>query len=534
MQMINAYRVRGHLIADLDPLGARAQLSSRARSGDLRPHHLGPGPRVPHRQPGRGHRRRRPQAGGHAARDSGDAAPDLLRQNRLRVHEHPGAGAEALAAAAHGAGRPTTGRWIGRRACAFCATCSPPRSSSISCTPASWARSVLRWKARETALAILEEILERAAANNVHEIVIGMAHRGRLNVLANVIGKDVKQIFSEFEGELDPSSTQGSGDVKYHLGAQRRARRPKADARSLVSVAPNPSHLEAVDPVVEGIVRPKQDRLGDTARERVIPLLIHGDAAFAGQGVVAETLNLSQLDGYSHRRHHSPDHQQPDRLHHAARRIALHALFHRRRARRAGAHFPRQRRRSRSRHPRGADRLRLPPAVQERRGDRHVLLPPPRPQRRRRPQLHAAAFSTARSKSTLRWPSCTRERLVREGVVSAEEVDAMRKSCRASGWPRPTTQPQKKAEHFELQELSAVPSEEIASFCPRTAVNQPGAGARDPRHHAFPGELPPASQAARLRRAAPRGHRQRRRPSTGRSAKRWPSARWRWKARRCG
>src|SRR4029077_12923875 len=95
-----------------------------------------------------------------------------------------------------------------------------------------------------------------------------------------------------------PSSTQGSGDVKYHLGA-RGVRRSESGKEIVVSVAPNPSHLEAVDPVVEGIVRPKQDRLGDTARERVIPLLIHGDAAFAGQGVVAETLNLSQLDGYS-------------------------------------------------------------------------------------------------------------------------------------------------------------------------------------------------------------------------------------------
>ncbi|MGH9673716.1 MAG: multifunctional oxoglutarate decarboxylase/oxoglutarate dehydrogenase thiamine pyrophosphate-binding subunit/dihydrolipoyllysine-residue succinyltransferase subunit, partial [Bryobacteraceae bacterium] len=127
--------------------------------------------------------------------------------------------------------------------------------------------------------------------------VMGMAHRGRLNVLANVVGKPLEQIFSEFEGDLDPASTQGSGDVKYHLGAT--GVHESADGQEIVvSVAPNPSHLEAVNPVVEGIVRPKQERLGDVKRERVIPLLIHGDAAFAGQGVVAETLNLSQLDGY--------------------------------------------------------------------------------------------------------------------------------------------------------------------------------------------------------------------------------------------
>ncbi len=150
----------------------------------------------------------------------------------------------------------------------------------------------------EAAVPILDELLERAANSNVHEVVIGMAHRGRLNVLANIVGKSMVQLFSEFEGDIDPTSTQGSGDVKYHLGASG-VRRASTGREIVVSVAFNPSHLEAVDPVVEGIVRPKQDRLGDTHRERVIPILIHGDAAFAGQGVVAETLNLSQLEGYT-------------------------------------------------------------------------------------------------------------------------------------------------------------------------------------------------------------------------------------------
>jgi 2-oxoglutarate dehydrogenase E1 component len=149
----------------------------------------------------------------------------------------------------------------------------------------------------ETAVPIIDAIIDRAADNNVHEIVMGMAHRGRLNALANIVGKPLRQIFSEFEGDIDPSTTQGSGDVKYHLGASG-VRRSASGREITVSLAPNPSHLEAVDPVVEGIVRPKQDRLGDHERERVIPLLLHGDAAFAGQGVVAETLNLSQLEGY--------------------------------------------------------------------------------------------------------------------------------------------------------------------------------------------------------------------------------------------
>ncbi len=150
----------------------------------------------------------------------------------------------------------------------------------------------------ESTIVALDEILERAANEDVHESVIGMAHRGRLNILANIVGKSMAQVFSEFEGEPDPESVQGSGDVKYHLGASgiHTSTRGK---EILVSVAFNPSHLEAVDPVVQGLVRPKQDRLGDTKRERVIPILIHGDAAFIGQGVVAEVLQLSQLDGYT-------------------------------------------------------------------------------------------------------------------------------------------------------------------------------------------------------------------------------------------
>ncbi len=149
----------------------------------------------------------------------------------------------------------------------------------------------------ESAIAVLDEIVERAGEAGVEEIIIGMAHRGRLNVLANIVGKSMVQVFSEFEGG-DPMSTQGSGDVKYHLGATGK-RKTGTGKEVTLTVACNPSHLEAVDPVVEGIVRLKQDRSGDTRRERVLPLLIHGDAAYAGQGVVAETLNLSQLAGYT-------------------------------------------------------------------------------------------------------------------------------------------------------------------------------------------------------------------------------------------
>ena len=150
----------------------------------------------------------------------------------------------------------------------------------------------------ESTIVVLDEVLERLANDNGHEAVIGMAHRGRLNVLANIVGKSMSQVFSEFDGEPDPSSVQGAGDVKYHLGASGIYKSTHG-REMLVSVAFNPSHLEAVDPVVEGLVRPKQDRLRDTRRERVIPILIHGDAAFIGQGVVMEVLQFSQLKGYT-------------------------------------------------------------------------------------------------------------------------------------------------------------------------------------------------------------------------------------------
>jgi multifunctional 2-oxoglutarate metabolism enzyme len=149
----------------------------------------------------------------------------------------------------------------------------------------------------ETTVPVIDEICEAAADARLDEVCIGMSHRGRLNVLANIVGKSYSQIFREFEGNIDPRTVQGSGDVKYHLGAEGQF--TAGDGATIkVSVAANPSHLEAVDPVLEGIARAKQDLLNRGAEYPVLPLLLHGDAAFAGQGVVAETLNLSQLRGY--------------------------------------------------------------------------------------------------------------------------------------------------------------------------------------------------------------------------------------------
>ncbi|MDQ2814832.1 MAG: multifunctional oxoglutarate decarboxylase/oxoglutarate dehydrogenase thiamine pyrophosphate-binding subunit/dihydrolipoyllysine-residue succinyltransferase subunit, partial [Actinomycetota bacterium] len=150
----------------------------------------------------------------------------------------------------------------------------------------------------ESLIPLVDAVLAEAAEAGLDEAVLGMAHRGRLNLLANIVGKSYAQIFKEFEGNLDPGSAQGSGDVKYHLGAEGTFRAPGGQ-QIKTSLVANPSHLEAVDPVLEGVVRAKQDVIdkGEPGFT-VLPVLIHGDAAFAGQGVVAETLNLSLLRGY--------------------------------------------------------------------------------------------------------------------------------------------------------------------------------------------------------------------------------------------
>ena len=161
----------------------------------------------------------------------------------------------------------------------------------------------------ESAIVILDALLNEAVDVGLHESVMGMSHRGRLNVLANIVGKSYGEIFEEFEGNLDPESVQGSGDVKYHKGAQGLF--VGRGGRSIpLTMASNPSHLEAVDPVVVGMARARQDALGGERGSGprlvdgpgqpfpVLPILLHGDAAFAGQGVVAETLNLSGLAGY--------------------------------------------------------------------------------------------------------------------------------------------------------------------------------------------------------------------------------------------
>ncbi len=149
----------------------------------------------------------------------------------------------------------------------------------------------------ETAIAALDAIINKGAADKVEEVIIGMAHRGRLNVLANIMGKTYGHIFNEFEGTALPDLSFGDGDVKYHLGFSSQVTTPEGNTIHL-KLVPNPSHLESVDPVVEGFSRAKADILYDNDYDKILPILIHGDAAAAGQGVVYETVQMSQLDGY--------------------------------------------------------------------------------------------------------------------------------------------------------------------------------------------------------------------------------------------
>ena len=146
----------------------------------------------------------------------------------------------------------------------------------------------------ENLIPILDEVIQRAGTQGVREAIIGMAHRGRLNVLVNILGKHPKNLFGEFEGKMDVGS--GSGDVKYHMGFSSDVASPGGPMHLVLAF--NPSHLEIINPVVEGSVRARQERRGDEERNSVLPILVHGDAAFAGQGVVTETLNLSETRGH--------------------------------------------------------------------------------------------------------------------------------------------------------------------------------------------------------------------------------------------
>ena len=272
---------------------APAAHAPRARRQPLRPDDLGPRPRVP----GRRARLRQPRPqDAAAARHPRHPARRVLAHDRRRVHAHPGAGAEGVDP---GAGRDAADPARSATSSAGSSSGSTrPRRTRASSTPSTWARSASASRAPRASSRCSTRCSATPPNAGMAEVVLGTAHRGRLNVLVNTIGKSYGQIFREFEGALDPASVQGSGDVKYHVGSAGTHTAPSG-RKIVVTLASNPSHLEAVDPVVEGMARAKEDRRGDTTtRSQVLPVLVHGDAAFAGQGVVAETLNLSEVPGY--------------------------------------------------------------------------------------------------------------------------------------------------------------------------------------------------------------------------------------------
>ena len=292
LMLIRAYRMRGHFHAKLDPLGIepprdREELDPRSYGfvdGDFDrkiflDHVLG-------------------LEYAHLARDRRDLRAHLLPDARRRVHAHHQRRAEELDPGTHR--RPGQGNQFHPRGPA-----RDPQQADRSRRFREILRSqihrhqALRSRWRESLIPALEQIIKRGGNLGVKEIVVGMPHRGRLNVLTQVMGKPHRALFHEFKGgSANPDAVEGSGDVKYHLGAS--SDREFDNNRIHLSLTANPSHLEIVDPVVLGKVRAKQDQHGDPPDQRisVLPLLMHGDAAFAGQGVVAECFGLSDLKGY--------------------------------------------------------------------------------------------------------------------------------------------------------------------------------------------------------------------------------------------
>ena len=232
----------------------------------------------------------------------------------------------------------------------------------------------------EALIPALEQVIKRGGQLGMKELVIGMPHRGRLNVLTNVMGKPFAALFSEFQGNpANPEDVQGSGDVKYHLGTSTDRDFDGNQDAPVADRQPVASRSRSI-PVVLGKVRAKQRQRGDTERDQVVGLLMHGDAAFAGQGLVAEIARALRAQGLPHRRHDPFHRQQPDRLHHQPGRTRAPAPIRPTSPRAIQApifHVNGDDRRSGGACR--AHRHRVPPPLQEGRGGRHVLLSPPRP-----------------------------------------------------------------------------------------------------------------------------------------------------------
>ncbi len=384
MMLIRTYRVRGHLAADLDPL----RLTRARRPG--RPHR-----RISRLQ------RRRPRPADLAVRRA------RLRAGDACARSSPSSSAITAATSASNICTSTTSR-----SGVSCRSRMEGKDAEIQFTPEGkqsiltkvihaeqWEKFLARkyvgtkrfgLDGGEGAVPALEAVIKYGGQMGVTEIDVGMAHRGRLNILSNVMGKPAQAIFHEFAGgATNPADVGGSGDVKYHLGTS--SDREFDGNKVHLSLLPNPSHLEAVDPVVLGKARAVQTIRGDRARQdrAADPAPRRRRLRRPGRGVgVPELLRPARL---RHRRHDPFHHQQPDRLHDQPAVRALVALPVGRRQGHPGADPPRQRRRPRSGHLLLQARDRVPPDVRPRHRHRHVVLPPLRPQRGRRAELHPAA-----------------------------------------------------------------------------------------------------------------------------------------------
>ena len=287
--LVNAYRVRGHLFANLDPLGIAPRPQEELSLDQYGLGHVDPNTEF----------------------SSGDmAAPDTLPLGeivrRLRETYCRSIGVEFTFL-----NDPEQRRFLQEEMESTCNHVNLSREEKLriftKLTDAEYFEQFLHrnylgakrfsLEGAESFIPLLDQCIERSSSEGVEEVVIGMAHRGRLNVFANILEMGFRQIFTAFEDHL-PEKKLGRGDVKYHLG-HSSDRRSENGQNVHLTLCFNPSHLEFVNPVVEGRVRAKQDRRGDKERSRVMPILVHGDAAFAGQGVVSETLNLERLEGYA-------------------------------------------------------------------------------------------------------------------------------------------------------------------------------------------------------------------------------------------
>jgi len=287
--LVEAYRLRGHLLADLDPL----RLVRPERPSELDPANYGLG---------------------EADLDvrfatAGVKGRPTMRLRNILEHLEKVYGGTIGAELAHITSAEER-RWLQERfesAVADQDISDDDRRNTLSHLTA--AEGIERYlhtryvgqkrfslEGTDSLIPLLYNVVQRGGLEGLEEVVMGMAHRGRINVLVNIMGKSPRELFSEFEGTYDPTLSNRSGDVKYHLGFSSDMRTPGGDVH--LALAFNPSHLEIVDPVVQGSVRARQGRRGDDLRLRVMPVLVHGDAAFAGQGVVMETLQMSQTRGF--------------------------------------------------------------------------------------------------------------------------------------------------------------------------------------------------------------------------------------------